>query len=131
MIKQYGENWIVALTPDDIQRSSKRLVKDMVRGYIDYEKYGVYFLDAKFLDNLLVAIKNELDYNSLHYNAMLFYQQNFPSIPNLSIHINHDSVLTLVYSTILGKLEQVRIDQNVGWLYDISAILGQYRAHLV
>jgi hypothetical protein len=131
MIKQYGDQWIVALNPEDIQRSCKRLVKDMVRGNINYEKHGDYFLDAKFLDNLIIAVENELEMNSLHYNAMCFYQQYNPQIKNMSIHINHDYVITVIYNTIYNKLQQVKFTQNVGCLYDISALLNQYRAHLV
>ena len=37
MINNNGDDWIIALRPEDIQRSSKRIVKDMVRGIIDYE----------------------------------------------------------------------------------------------
>jgi hypothetical protein len=129
MIRQYGENWIVALRPEDIQRSSKRLIKDMVRGNIDYEKYGQYFLDAKFLENLLIAVTNDYEVNSLHYNAMYMYQQMYPSTP--SAYINHDYALYVIYGTIMTKLNQVKSTQNVGWLADISAVLYHYRNHLV
>lgn len=131
MIKQYGENWIVALSPEDIQRSAKRLVKEMVRGFIDYEKYGHYFLDGKFIDNLIVAVNNEYEINSLHYNALCVYRNLYPMVPNLSIHINHDYVLCNIYGTIYQKLQMVKNTQNVGWLMDTSALLNQYKAHLV
>jgi hypothetical protein len=129
MIRQYGENWIVALRPEDIQRSSKRLIKDMVRGNIDYEKYGQYFLDAKFLENLLIAVSNDFEVNSLHYNAMRIYQQMYPTTP--TAYINHDYALTQIYGTIMNKLAQVKSTQNVGYLADIGALLYQYRNHLV
>ena len=131
MIKQYGDNWIVAITPEDIQRSAKRLVKEIVRGFIDYEKYGQYFLDGKFIDNLIVAVDNEYEINSLHYNALCLYRNTYPAVPNLSIHINHDYVLCVIYSTISQKLKMVKNTQNVGWLMDTSALLNQYKAHLV
>lgn len=130
-LKNYGENWIVALTPEDIQRSAKRIVKDMVRGNIDYEKHGKYFLDTKFLDNIMIAINNEYEVSSLHYNALVFYQQYFPQIPNLSIHINHDAVMTTIYRTILNKLEQVKLYQNVGFMCDTAAMLNKYKQHLI
>jgi len=131
MIKQYGENWIVALSPEDIQRSSKRIVKEMVRGFIDYEKYGQYFLDGKFIGNLIVAINNEYELNSLHYNALCLYRNTYPMVPNLSIHINHDYVMCIIYGTILQKLQMVENTQNVGWMMDTAALLGQYKAHLI
>ena len=40
LMKSYGENWIVALRPEDIQRSGKRIVKEMVRGQFNYEDVG-------------------------------------------------------------------------------------------
>ena len=46
MINNNGDDWIIALRPEDIQRSSKRIVKDMVRGIIDYESTCKYFLIA-------------------------------------------------------------------------------------
>ena len=131
MIKSYWENWLVAMSPETIQRSAKRIVKDMVRGTIEYEKYGQYFLDGKFIDNLIVAINNEFELSSLHYNALLEYQQNHPYIPNLNIHINHDLALVTVYQNILSRLQAVKIDQNIGYLADIAAVLYQYRNHLV
>ena len=130
MIKNYGENWLVALSPEAIQKSTKRIVKDMVRGTIDYEKYGQYFLDGKFIDNLMVAVTNEYEISSLHYNALIYYQKTFPYLPNLSIHINHDAALVTIYQNILSRLQQVKMDQNIGWLADISAVLYQYRNHL-
>jgi len=130
MIKNYGENWLVAMSPESIQKYSNRIVKDMVKGTIDYEKYGRYFLDGKFIDNLMVAINNDYEISSLHYNALLFYQQAYPNTPNLSIHINHDYALMIVYQTILAKLQQVKMDMNIGWLADTSAVLYQYRNHL-
>ena len=44
-INQHGEDWINCIKPEDIQRSYKKIVKDMVKGIIDYEKHGKYFLD--------------------------------------------------------------------------------------
>ena len=101
----------------------------MVRGNIDYEKYGQYFLDAKFLENLIIAVTNDYEVNSLHYNAMLMYQQVYPSTP--TAYINHDYALMVIYGTIMNKLNQVKNDQNVGWLADIGAILYHYKNHLV
>ena len=130
MVRNYGENWLVAMTPENIQKNAKRIVRDMVRGIVDFEKYGQCFLDGKFIDNLMVAVNNDYEISSLHYNALLFYQQTFPYTPNLSIHINHDFALMTVNQVVLAKLQQVKMDQNIGWLADISAVLYQYRNHL-
>ena len=130
MVKNYGDNWIVTTTPDNIQRSAKRIFKDMVKGTIDYQKHGKYFLDGKFLDNLIIACNNELEINTVYYNAMSFYIQYNPNIPNLGVHSNHLSSLCYIYQIILGKLNAVKTSGNIGYLADTSSLLYTYRNHL-
>lgn len=129
MISQYGDDWIVALSPDNIQRSTKRIVKDMIRG-INYETYGKYFLDSKFLENLIIGVSNELETNTLNYNACKFYFQYYPMIPNIQPHIYHLERVCFIYSTILVRLQQVKLTGNVGYLTDISALLYNDRNNL-
>lgn len=130
MIRQYGENWIVALRPDDIQRSGKRIFKEMVRGQFDYETVGQYFLDLKFLDNLINAASYELEVNSLYLNAVSFYGQYYPATQDISFHINHLQVLCKIYAIILQRLNLVKETGNIGYLHDIPAYLFAYKNHL-
>lgn len=130
MMKQFGENWIVALKPEDIQRSGKRIFKEMVRGNYDYETIGQYFLDGKFLDNLIIAATNELEINTLYYNAVTYYEQAFPMYPNIRATISHLQTLCYVYNSILGRLTIVKQTGDIGALVDISALLYSYRSHL-
>ena len=55
-ISRLGETFISLLTPEQIQVQAKRIVKELVRGEIEFEKYGMYFLDLKFLDNLILGV---------------------------------------------------------------------------
>lgn len=130
-MKQYGENWIVALKPDDIQRSGKRIIKEMIKGYFNYEEVGFYFLDAKFLDNLIIACSNELEVNTLYFNAVSLYMQTYPAIPLASVQYKHLQILTYVYNVILQKLQLLKQTGNIGCLYDISGLLGSYKNHLI
>lgn len=130
MIKRFGDNWIVAMTPENVQRSGKRIFREMVKGYIDYQTCGKYFLDPKFLENLIIAAYNELEINTLILNALTYYQQHFPYVANISAQVNHFQCLYKVYSTIYAKLKAVKESGNIGWLADISAILYTYRNHL-
>ena len=66
MMNQNGDEWILALRPEDIQRSTRRIVKDMVRGTIDYQTQGKFFLDPKFMENLIIGVSNELEINSFY-----------------------------------------------------------------
>lgn len=130
MMRQFGDNWIVALKPEDIQRSGKRISKEMVKGQFDYEQVGKYFLDGKFLENLIISINNELEINTLYYNAISFYKSYYPNIPNIGAIENHLQSLCYIYSVIGSKLSCVKQSGNIGYLHDISALLYSYRNHL-
>ena len=130
MIKTFGENWIVALKPEDIQRAGKRIFKEMVKNQINYEEVGTYFLDAKFLDNLIIAASNELESNTLYYNAVTFYARYVPATPNINVAVNHLQALCYIYNIILTKLQTVKYTSNIGCLADTSALLYSYRNHL-
>ena len=105
LIKQHGENWIVNFSPVDIQnRVAPRVFKDMVRGFIDYEKYGKYFLDSKFMTNLIIACTNELEINSLYATSLEFYMQYHPNVPNINIHLNHLKALCYIYNLLYNRL---------------------------
>lgn len=130
MEDQRGENWIVTLRPDDIQNSTKRIVKDMVKGNINYEKEGYAFLDPKFLENLFIGCSNELEINTLNFNACMYYKEAFPYTPNINAHIAHLSKVCNIYDTILPRLSAVKMSGNIGFLVDIPALLYNDRNHL-
>ena len=130
MKDQYGDNWIVNMRPDDIQRSSGRIFKEMIKGAIDYEKVGTYFLDGKIVDNLIIAASNQLEVNTLLYNAVCFYQSYYPSYPNIGTEIYHLQCLCYIYNVIHEKLKMVKYSGNIGYLADTAALLNTYRNHL-
>ena len=129
-IDKLGLEFISLVTPDQIQSQAKRIVKELVKGDIELEKYGQYFLDMKFLDNLIIGISNELDEQSLYSEAVSFYRLYHPNTPNISIRENHLQVLCYIYGVILSKLNVVKNTQNIGYLSDTSALLYNYRNHL-
>lgn len=130
MQNAYGENWIVALKPEDIQRAGRRILKEIVKGDFDYEDIGNYFLDLKFLDNIIIALQNDLEMYSLYYSAVSFYKQYYPQIPNIGVQESHLAILCNIYSVVLGKLQTVKMTGNIGWMADASAMLYSYRNHL-
>lgn len=129
-IERFGENWIAALKAEQIQNAGKRIINEMVNGQINYEKHGMYFLDGKFLDNLIIKCKNELEINTLYYQAVSFYMSTFPNIPNIAVHVNHLQALCYIYNVILTKLTMVKEYGDIGCLADTSALLYNYRNHL-
>lgn len=130
MMSQYGEDWTARITPDAIQRSTKRIVKEIAKGSIDWEEYGQQFLDPKFIENLIIGITNELEINTLNLNACQFHYQYFPYIPNMSNHINHLARVNYIYSVILERLNYVKVSENIGYMVDIPGLLYADRRHL-
>lgn len=129
-IDKFGETFVSLVTPDQIQGQAKRIVKELVKGEIEFEKYGQYFLDLKLLDNLIIGISNELSDYSLYSTAVTFYKSYYPMTPNITVRENHLQALCYIYSVILSKLQLVRSTQDIGYLSDISALLYNYRNHL-
>ena len=129
-IDKFGETFVSLITPDQIQGQAKRVVKELVKGEIEFEKYGQYFLDLKLLDNLIIGISNELDDYSLYSAAVSFYKQYYPMTPNITVRENHLQTLCYIYNIILTKLQYVRNTHDIGYLSDISALLYNYRNHL-
>ena len=130
MINQRGQDWIVTMTPENIQKNAKRIVRDIARGFIDYDKCGYIFLDPKFTENLIIAIRNELEINTLNYNACTLYYQYYPATPNITVNIAHLEAVCRIYYTILQKLYIVKMTNNVGNLVDIPGLLFSDRNHL-
>ena len=102
----------------------------MVKGSIKYEEVGMYFLDMKFLENLIIGIKNELDINIMNYNACCFQYQYYPMIPNLGNHITALSNAITVYQTVMNKLNIVKSSGNIGSLVDITGLLFKYKNYI-
>ena len=130
MVQRQGDDWILMSSPDNIQQSGKRIVKDMVRGIIDYEAHGKYFLDPKFMDNLLISISNELEINTLNLVSCQYYYNAYPQVPNLGTHIYHLQRVDYIYRVIYDRLMYVKSTNNIGYLTDISGILFNDKNHL-
>lgn len=129
-IDKFGDEFVSLVTPDQIQGQAKRIVKEIVKGDIELEKYGKYFLDLKFIDNLIIGISCELDDYSLYSTAVSFYKMYYPNTPNITIRENHLQALCYIYGVILSKLQAVKETQNIGYLSDASSLLYNYRNHL-
>lgn len=130
MMETRGEDWITTLRPDEIQNNTKRIIKDIVRGSVDFDKQGIAFLEPKFMENLFIGVSNELEINTLNYNACIFYYQYYPATPNLGPHIAHLEKMIYIYSTVRDRLNAVRNTGNIGYLTDISGLLFNDRNHL-
>lgn len=130
MEKNYGEQWSVMQTPENIQRSAKRIIKEIAKGQYDYEKQGTYFLDMKFLENLIIGLTNELEINTLNLNACRFMYQYYPQTPNLGQHVLHLEALSRLFSIVLERLNYVKMTGNIGYMVDLPGLMYNDKKHL-
>lgn len=128
MIHKYNgnDNFVVALKPEQIQRSAKeRIFREMMKGQIDYVQFGKYFLDPKFLENLIIAADNELTNKSVIATALQFYDLNFPGDVNIRYNTTRYSNLVVIYQHIIYRLKMVKESGNIGWLTDLQYVVKE------
>lgn len=133
MIDRYNgdQNFVVKITPEQIQRSAKqRIFREMVRGEIDYTVYGKYFIDPKFLENLIIAAQDELTNKSTIANALRFYDFNFPGSIDVVYNYNLHQNLVVIYSILHKKLSTLKFCGDIGVLIDIQYILRDYKKYM-
>lgn len=143
VVKQsMGDAWFVGLTPESIQKQSNRIFKEMVKGYIDYEKYGNYFLDGKLTDNLIICANNELEVNTLLYNSLVYYTKvsayQDPNVmnviqsfgPMVGSEITHLEALCRIYKVLLDTLRAIKESYNIGYLANITTMLYSIKNHI-
>lgn len=126
MIHRYNEeDFVWRLRPEQIQKAGKdRIFREMIRGQIDYSKYGKYFLDNRFIDNLIVAANDELNNNCIIYNALNFQDTYQPGNLAVSNLMNRYSNYVYIYQVLVDRLQAVKVTGNVGALIDINLVLG-------
>lgn len=131
-IRRYNtDDFVRFLKPEQIQKSAKeRIFREMVRGQIDYVEYGKYFVDSKFLENLIIAADNELTNNNTIYNALRYYDLNFPGQIVVIHNITRFSGLCFIFDNLLQRLNNVKVSSNIGHLADIQYVLSNYRNYI-
>lgn len=131
-IRKYNsEEFVSFLKPEQIQKSAKeRIFREMVKGQIDYVQYGKYFLDSKFLENLIIAAENELKNNITIYNALRYYDLNFPGDINVIYNSTKHNCLVFIFDNILQRLRNIKMTSNIGYLSDLQYVLGNYNKYI-
>jgi len=129
MIAKYGgkEDFVVFLKPEQIQRAAKeRIFREMARGQIDYGQFGKYYLDGKFLENLIVAANNELVNSQVIVQALYWYDL-YVSVGDLNVARvrTRQQNLAFIYDCIYTRLYQVKMTGDIGYLTEIQFILKE------
>lgn len=132
MTRRFNDpDFIKFLKPEQIQKSAKeRIFREMVRGQIDYVENGKYFVDPKFLENLIIAADNELKNNETVFTALQYYDLNFPGQINVVHNLNKYNALRFIFTNILQRLYNVKMTGDIGYLADIQYVLGNYKNHI-
>ena len=128
-IRKYNrEDFIVLMKPEQIQRDAKnRIFREMIQGNINYEKYGSYYLDSKFLENIIISSENELMNSSIISEALKLYDINYPGNNLVIMNKNKYEQLVYIYNILYSKLSTIKYTQDISSLVDIQYILRDYR----
>ncbi len=125
------EDFLWQMKPEQIQKDAKnRIFREMVKGQIDYSQFGNYYLDPKFLENLIISANNELTNNIVVARALEFYDINFPGDANVTTNRMKHNGLCNIYSTLLQRLNAVKQTQDIGYLTDIQYVLSEYKNYI-
>lgn len=127
--KKYNlDNFMVVMKPEQIQRDAKnRIFREMVQGKIDYEKFGNYYLDSKFLENLIISTNNELMNSITIARSLELYDSMYPGDRLVILNKNRYNSLVFIYETIYNRLCLVKESQNISSLVDIQYVLSNFR----
>ena len=111
--KFQDDNIIWYQKPEQIQKYAKeRIFREMVRGNIDYAENGHYFLDLKFLDNLIQAAQDELINNTIIRDSLRYYNYCFPGQQPVQNQLARYENLVYVMNVIHTKLSEVKYIRN-------------------
>lgn len=132
-IQKKGEDFLDSKSIDEIQRDAKkRIFQDMAFGNIDYEKYGRYFMEPRFLEQLIVTARDEMENHRVKYTALKEFDNAHPGDIRVVTICAVESRLVCAYETIYYYLKTVRDSgYNISCLTDLVAQIYQYRQDIV
>ena len=156
-LERKGSDYITSgrLTQDEVSRNAERIIDDIIRGHIDYTKYGNCMIEPVILDTLInyctnkLAIESAIQYAlGYTYNAYnnhqivcvqdtlpqqyaMYDQMNMPyvddaTINNIAQAISMNNRDIAIHSTLLQALRSVSITKNPFELYALTSKLNYY-----
>ena len=133
MISKYNgnQNFIQLQKPEQIQQSAKtRIFREIVKGQIDFAQFGMYFLDPKFMENIIIAANDLMVEYSTIFAALEFYDYAHPgSMDVLRIKTKY-GFLIQIFNVLLNKFGEVKMTGTIGILTDIKYILRDHAKYI-
>ena len=126
-IQRFGEDFLDFKKAEEIQRDCKFIFKDMVFGNIDYEKYGMYFMEPRFLEQLIIkseidAKKHNLKYIALHEFSIRYNNTDAAQLAAIEANMFH------IMNTINEQLLLVKYNNyNISYLTYLPSKLRDFR----
>ena len=129
-IQRFGENFINQKSPRDIQFDSIRLFRDIAKQNIDFNKYGEYFLNDMFMNNIMVGANSKYQLFKTNYDGVLLLSQQQPNDSIIMSVLENNRRCRDAYANIINALNMFRATQNINVLFQLSSILRDYRNNI-
>lgn len=131
-IQKDGEDFLDSKSANEIVKDAKkRIFKDMAYGNINYEKYGRYFTEARFLDQLLAVAEDEMYNHQTMWQALTMLDQNNPGNIRTITLCNKENRLATAYGIIYTCLKYVKdTGYNISVLPNLTSQIYQFAQDL-
>ena len=127
-IQRFGVDFLDYKKVEEIQRDSKFIFRDMVYGNINYEKYGIYFMDPRFLEQLIIVSSIESKKHDIKFRALAEFDNKYPGDQITSQLVCIENGMKVIMETLYNYLSMVKKDNyNIAYLTNIPAILISYK----
>lgn len=95
LIERKGEEYVTSgrLTTDEVGRNAERIIDDMIKGRIDYNKYGQLILTPVIIDTLVNYCTSELNHKMAMHYALAYTYNDY--IANRIVHVPPTYMYTL------------------------------------
>lgn len=126
-IQRFGEDFLDFKKAEEIQRDCKFIFKDMVFGNIDYEKYGMYFMEPRFLEQLIIKSDIDMRKHNLKYRALYEFGIKYNDMDASQLAAIEANMFNIM-STIHEQLLLVKYNNyNISYLTYLPSKLRDFR----
>lgn len=126
MREQYGENFLNFIDSRSLQLKSLQIFRQMARGQVNVTEEGKYFLDERFLQACIIAIKNKKEFYDISAAGVGTLFQDSTVAAVLDYHTRASEGYNLIYNILLS-INQTR---DLSLLLTLVANLSKYRDYI-